>query len=235
MNTERPDLSQEPVSRAPTQPADANFDQRVAALAKRERELTNREKALNGAMTVDQIKAKLAQDKVGFLKQFGIELPQVEEEPPHIREFREFKERTEARERAQEEQAAREALKKRIWEDENLSLVRAFNLEDEVYNSVAKLRSSSEGDVDELSIANSLESFLLDRVNSLKDSPKLKHWFTPASEPSKPREPHALDTSRTVTEQHRPASSPSVESTSILPTNESIRRIAEKYQQQMKG
>ena len=191
----------------------SSFEQQVIELKRRMKELDKREQSLNGAMTREQIAAEIKKDKGGFLKGFGIELPQSEDEvPDHIREFRELKAQIEKERTDKADREYRESILGKVKSDEKYELLNSLGNYDYVFDEISKRRSAGD-EFDEFELFEQAEHATLSQLEALKGSKKLRSLFEPAA-PSQPaqqvsqgQKSHPLDANRTMTSNDRPSAS----------------------------
>lgn len=221
--------------------SDPLFEQRVAALQRRERELQKREQNLNGAMTQEQMKEAIKKDKAGFLKGLGIELPvdPNEDVPDYVKEFRQLKAERDAEKAAQEDREYRESILGNVKGNDKYELLNSLGDYDNVLNYIKELRDSGQ-EFDPYAIFDQAEQSTYAQLEKVKSAKKLSPWFEPKA-PAQPEnvqrgyQPHPLDASRTMTSQERPSQSTPSQATGLLPKNESLRQLAQKYSTPKQG
>lgn len=213
-----------------------SFEQQVIELKRRMKELDKREQSLNGAMTREQIAAEIKKDKASFLKGFGVDLPESQDDvPDHIREFRELKAQIEKDKADNEKQKYRDSVLSKVTSDKDkYELLNLLGNEDELFGELDRRRASGD-EFDETEVFDSYENNLYQTLEKAKSSKKLASWFEPkAPAPPSQVKPgyqnHPLDANRTMTSNDRGSSSSS-ESVSERPLSraESLARVAAKY------
>jgi hypothetical protein len=233
-NVVPPHLKQDTAPAGNQTQAPAGFEQQVLELKRRQRELDQRERSLNGAMTREQIAAELKKDKANFLKGFGVELPESQEEvPDHIRELRELKASIEKEKADKAREEYRNELLGKVKGNDQFELLNSLGDYDFVLDHIEKLKASGE-EFDPMEIFSQVEGATYAQFEKAKSAKKLQSWFE-ASKPEtapivKPgNQSHPLDANRTITSNDRPSTSSSDAPSRPLSRAESLARVAAKY------